>query len=131
MAETDIRALNIKPDLKRAMLHVAGMRSQAASAVAAESLADLMQQAHVPSPTLLAIWQYKGGTEWLTQSATTSIDIKSGCYFGVQSDRAFVNNCWIPLAQNTMLLRDSTYVEDGDATRLNILNSQRRNKEYG
>ena len=131
MTELEIRALKLKPDLQRAMIYVAQQASQKISAQQAEALADLMQQATTPRLNLLQIWVYQGGTDFVRQTLSTSIDVSVGVYFGVRDQKAFVNNCWCPLSLNPDLLINSVYVEDGDPTRLNLLNKQRKNKEYG
>jgi len=131
MQADEIRALKLKPDLTKAMLYVCEQNQRAVTDAQAESLADLMQQMHKQQDNILQIWQYNGGTEFVRQTMTTSVDVASGSYFGVRDNKAFVNNCWCPLILNANLLSNSAYIEDGDPTRLNILNKQRRNKAYG
>jgi hypothetical protein len=125
MSKADILLVNVKPDLKKAMLYLADMQTQQASAGVAESIATQMAQAHAPSTIQLQIYEYLGSTMFIPVSHMSQMEIKQGQFFAVRENRTFVSNCWSPMHMNPLLLSQSKFICQADATKLNQLNQQR------
>lgn len=125
MSKADIQSANVKPDLKKAMLYLADMQTEQASVSVAESIAAQMAQAHAPITIQLQIYEYMGNTMFIPVTHMSQMEIKQGQFFGVQENRTFVSNCWSPMSMNPLLLGQSKFICQADATKLNQLNQQR------
>lgn len=125
MSESDIQAVNVKPDLKKAMLYLVKLKAEQSATSAAEALASQMAQAHAPKSILLNIYEYLGDTTFISVSHISQIEIKHGQFFGHLDLKTFVSNCWSPMSMNPQLLNQSKFICQADATRLNQLNQQR------
>lgn len=125
MSRADIQAVTVKPDLKKAMLYVSDMQTAQASAGVAESIAAQMAQAHAPIIIQLQIYEYLGETKFIPVTHMSQMEIKQGQFFGVRENKTFVSNCWSPQSMNPLLLSQSKFICQADATRLNQLNQQR------
>lgn len=128
MTKADIQSVNVKPDLKKAMLYLVDLKTQQESASAAEDIASQMAAAHAPQSILLHIHEYMGPTMLIPVSHMSQIEIKQGQFFGVRDNQTFVSNCWSPMSMNPQLLDKSKLICQADATKLNQLNQQRLEK---
>jgi hypothetical protein len=130
MSETEIQALKIKPDLKKAMLFVKQFGDQVRTNTTAELIAEEMSRRSVPTlQDTHEIWQYQG-RDFLARSVRRGwIDIQPHDLFIRDRDRMFVrhNWCWFePCVQ-----KQSHLVTEGSFQTLNQLIKLGLQKKWG
>ena len=122
MTRDEIQKLEIKPDLRKAMLYVLEQEHVAESNSVAEKLADRMQEGKAHQEYQLRIYRYNGMDCMVRLPSGHSVDLRTGVCFGVQGDSAFINHNWCKLKDNMDVLPNSTFQEVGSPTRLNQMN---------
>lgn len=129
MTSQQIEALNIKPDVKKAMLFVNRMGHQTRSATTAELLADHMQPVTTTSQPM-QFHEYVGESVWVNVSARGQIQVEPGTLFALHADRIFIHHNWIALKNNEKILEYSQNIGQGTPTDLNRLIQNKLNNTH-
>jgi hypothetical protein len=119
LSEREILGLNIKPDLKRAMIFAKKQVEQEKSQKIADIIAEQMIAQSVESaPKVLAIHQYTGPDAWIKTNTRSELLISHGSYFWLDTNAMFVSHIWCP-AQQT-IIQNSVFLTYGTQRDLNI-----------
>lgn len=112
-----IQALNIKPDLKRAMLFVCELGHSERSVTTAELLAEIMIKNSQPTSSVLCeLWQYDGVEFPIKCKGSNWITLMTPFVFLKKSHMAFVGHNWVNLQedQNLKLIQNGSQIGMAD-----------------
>lgn len=123
MTSQEIMALEVKPDVKKAMLFVATVGQVAKSVTTAEALADRMQTAHVSKSAQYEIYKYVGMEQVITTPNKNQLIIAAPFVFMKQNNRIFVSHNWLNLSDgnNHQIMNQCHLVGLGDSILYNKL----------
>lgn len=121
----EIQKLEIKPDLKKAMLFVSEQHAHTISSGIAAQLADQMQNNSQPYQQIFKIHQYMGSNRYAQINSHNSIEITANLFWGINDqNKIFACHCWLNPQMNPWLLEDSALHSEGTATTINMLNQR-------
>lgn len=127
----EIQNLNIKPDVKKAMLFVSEFGQQQKSQHTAELLALKMSLIPPPPKTQYEIWVYNGANTFVATSKTGSIEVSEKSFFLKDQDKIFINHNWIiPKESKIKILASSMFHSFGGFDTLNILQKNQLDQKY-
>lgn len=128
----DIQKMNVKPDVKKAMMFIAEFGQKDKSQHTAELLADKMSQSSVPVSTIRKeIWQYQGSTIFVAVSHTSSIEVQPNSYFLKDQEKIFINHNWLRLQiSREQILASSVFHSFGSFQDLNLLKKVQLEQKY-
>lgn len=128
----EISNLQLKPDLKKAMVFLKTFGDQAKSASTAELLASKMcPQAVIVDAVRKEIWQYKGPSCWV-RCGRTSIEVNPDEYYIKDQEKIFLKHSWIPTSESSaqLVTSQSTFCCMGDFSQLNSMINSAINLKY-
>lgn len=129
MTVEQIQSLNIKPDVKKAMLFVNVMGAQTRSQTTADLMADRMQAVSGTTTGLMQLCEYTGAQIWVS-TGRSQICVDTGTLFAVHQDRIFIHHNWIPLKANEKILQYSQNMGEGTQTDLNAMIQNKLNSTH-
>lgn len=133
MSVKDVDELvDIKPDLKKAMLFIAQFGEQTRSVTSAELIATQMQNLHknTNGPHTFDIFQFNGIDFFARCETGGLILIKTGTPFILDGDKIFIIHNWIDskIIENKHILAQSKKISNGTFNDLNIIIQDLLNK---
>ena len=131
LSKNEIEKLQIKPDIKKAMLFIAKFGEQSKSMSTAELIADMMQTNTKPTngPELYEIYEYTG-TETFAKIGSTHMLIDTGDLFLSDDTRIFIKHNWAKKSENEQVMINKKQVYFGSFSDLNRLDQERISKKY-
>jgi hypothetical protein len=124
------KLVDIKPDLKKAMLFIAQFGEQSKSATSADLIATQMQQLHknTNGPHTFDIFQFNGGDFFAKCETGSSILITTGTPFILDGFKIFIVHNWIDSKTTDHILSQSKKISNGTFNDLNIIIQNLHNK---
>lgn len=127
-----IQKMNVKPDVKKAMMFIAELGQQEKSQHTAELLAEKMVSLSQPmGNSLKEIWHYQGANVFVSVTPTSSIEVLTNSYFIKDQDKIFINHNWLrSQASQDQILCNSIFHSVGSFQDLNLLKKHQLEQKY-